>query len=234
MNFDDSLLIEIVHGAISLIIVMLGWVVGQRILVSWDIRKKRQELDLVSSSKFDNLYGEFKEVSKLWRIVQQKLRGSIKYPEYTRWELLSRACAAESKNEALLVKLATERNLSEEEIASLAVFRQAFQRLRESIRDDTVVPSSSRGPEYLLFNSLAASVAAIIRMQHRVSDLSAATASANLHAIARVTLSKYEEAVADYIATHPDLCSVADADTVRMSPLARSEEDVDGAPDSGA
>ena len=45
------------------------WFLGQRILNSWDLRKKRQELDIAAATQFQQLYGEAKEVARLWRFI---------------------------------------------------------------------------------------------------------------------------------------------------------------------
>src|SRR6266481_4046165 len=108
MPFSDAITIELIKAGISVVLLLLTWLLGQRILVSWDLRKKRQELDITTANEFHHLYGEFKEVTKLWRIIKRNKDHTLSPASTARWDLLSRACAAESKNESIIVKLATE------------------------------------------------------------------------------------------------------------------------------
>jgi hypothetical protein len=69
------------------------------------------------------------------------------FPENTRWELLKRAITAESKIEAIFVKVSTERNLSEDNLKQLGLFRQCYQQLRQNIRDNEEIAFAERGIE---------------------------------------------------------------------------------------
>lgn len=194
MTFDDSLTLELIKSAVAIIILLATWAIGQRILVSWDLKKKRQESDLAAAVEFNAIYGEFKDVSKLWRVLMRNVDAKLVPPEHTPWELLRRACGIESRAEALLVKLATERVLSEKDVSTLGLFRQAVQQLREAIRDGEPLSSSSRGPDYAFFNVLTAKVSCIIASKHPMRRLTAAEAERNLQSVASITGTDYLDA----------------------------------------
>jgi hypothetical protein len=79
------------------------------------------------------------------------------------WKLLERAAAAEASMETMMVKLASERVLSATDLATLGQFRQAFQRLREVIREGEKLDwFSSEHPEYLAFKKLAIGVSRLV------------------------------------------------------------------------
>ena len=164
MQFWDSVQLEMIKTGLTCLTLGLGWFVGQRIIAYWDMRKKRQELDIASATQFHQLYGEFKEVSRLWRVFSFTGDRSKKLalPEDMPLELLRRATAAEGNVEAIIVKLATERVLKEEDIKTLGLFRQAYQKLREAIRNGEPLEWIYGTPEYTLYNDLASKVACII------------------------------------------------------------------------
>ena len=147
---------------VAVITLGLGWLIGQRLTVYWAIRQKRKELELAAVNGFYELYGEFFSVWKAWayihtNIVSENERSNL------RWSLLERACATEGKLEAIFVKLSSERNLSDIDIEVLGKFRQAYQQLRESIRDDKNIGWWSQdAPGYLSFKRLSNLVALII------------------------------------------------------------------------
>jgi hypothetical protein len=161
MEFYDYVWLEVIKTGLVCLTLGFGWFVGQRIISYWDIKKKRQELDIATAREFHRLYGEFKEVSRLWRgfcFTGKK----VAYPQTLPMELLRRAAAAEGGIEAIIVKLATERILETEDIKTLGLFRQAYQKLREAIRDDKCLEWTHGTPEYELYNDLASKSACII------------------------------------------------------------------------
>lgn len=170
MEFWNNVYLELIKTGLASLTLGFGWFVGQRIIASWDIRKKHQELDIATATQFHKLYGEFKEVSRLWRTVcfkpaSDKEPASGKksaFPEGITFELLRRATAAEGGVEAIIVKLATEKDLKLEDIKTLGLFRQAYQKLRESIREDESLDWIYGTPEYDLYNDLASKTASII------------------------------------------------------------------------
>ena len=130
--------LELFKSILGLIVAALTlsatWFIGQRLTAYWNLRQKRHELNLASLQAFHALYGEFKEVVKIWRLAKRPLKSPVAVPQDERWKLLTRACAIESKSEALVLRLTTERFLSSpEETAAIGLFRQAIQTLRESI-----------------------------------------------------------------------------------------------------
>jgi hypothetical protein len=137
MEFRDEVILEIIKTVLSGAIVVLGWVLGERIAACWDRRKKPQELDLTIAREFQELYGEFKDIPRLWRIYRYDgpKKHTIELPKEMPVDLLRRASAAEGSIEAMIVKLSTERILDDGDIRTLGLFRQAYQKLREAIRD---------------------------------------------------------------------------------------------------
>jgi hypothetical protein len=203
----NSLTIELVKAGLNLSIALvtlgLGWLIGQGLTVNWNLIQKRRETDINNVQQFYSLYGDFKEVSKTWRVIKRKT-SSLVLPSDSRWSLLVRACAIESKNETILVKLATERHLDAAALNDLGLFRQALQKLRESIRDDVEVPFASRGPEYVFFNDLAAKVALIVSSSPADATSDPKNASKRLEAIANVRLPDFEAAVDSFKKAHPE------------------------------
>ena len=148
---------------ISLVTLGLGWRFGQRLTVRWNLRQKQRELDLATAHEFHKLYGEFFAIWKLWNYSLTAEHGCT----VTRSDLLVRTCAAEGAIESLLVRIAVGRDLRDEDIRTLGRFRQGYQTLRETIRDNKKLDwSSSTHPEYLAFKQLAAGVALLIVSEH--------------------------------------------------------------------
>jgi hypothetical protein len=58
--------------------------------------------------------------------------------------------------------LAIDRNLEAGDIKTLGLFRQAYQKLREAIRDGMPMKWTHDTPEYTLFNKLAVGTSCII------------------------------------------------------------------------
>lgn len=166
LAFENDIGVEILkaglNALVAVITLALGWLIGQRLTSFWAIRQKRRELELSTANEFYKLYGEFFAVWKLWNYFEER-QTQPGFPSETHWELLKRASAAEAGIEATLVKLASERVLNSEQTERLARFRQAYQKLRESIRDnkklDWTYPTH---PEYLAFKNLATYVTCMI------------------------------------------------------------------------
>ena len=173
MQFSDNVWLEVIKTGLSLFLLAIGWFIGQRIVAYWDIKKKRQELDIATATQFHKLYGEFKEVSRLWRAFKYPEKKLV-YPESMPMELQRRAAAAEGDLESIIVKLAAERRLDEDDKKTLGLFRQAYQKLREVIRGDEDFIWTHETPEYKLYNVLASKTAYIIfskkAKKHRRSD----------------------------------------------------------------
>lgn len=158
-SFADQWLVEL-YKAFLVVIGTIG--VGQAVVASWQMRNKRRELDIASALQFQQMYGEYKDVWRVWKVLRSRNANDLGIPAGARFELLKRATAAEAKVEAVVVKLAVERTLSPSEISSVGLFRQGFQQLRQSIRNNKDMDFNYKDPEYRLFNDLAAAVAALI------------------------------------------------------------------------
>ena len=149
---------------VAVVTLGFGWLIGQRLSNYWSYRQKQKEIDLSAAQDFHRLYGEFFAVWKLWNYFIRDV-GATNLPGATRWELLKRACDAESFVERVFVKLAAERALSPLDRDRLGSFRQGYQSLREAIRDNQPLRwDSSTHPEYLAFKSLAVEVAMLIQV----------------------------------------------------------------------
>ena len=164
MSFWDNVIDEIIKTVFACFTIGFGWFVGQRIISYWDIKKKRQELDIAIAREFHKLYGEFKELSRLWRAFTftGKRTQQFVFPDTTRVDLLKRATASEGSVEAIVVKLATERDLTDDDIKTLGAFRQVYQQLRKAIRDGAPLESTYGTASYTLFNDLASKMTCII------------------------------------------------------------------------
>jgi hypothetical protein len=125
-------LVKIVVGAA--VASGLAWLVGNRVAYRWDEIKRRRESDLAARDEFYRVYGKFFATWKLWST--HKEYASAGAPDGIQWKLLEQAEEAEAGFEALLVKLASERRLSERDRRLLACFRQGYQSLRERLRED--------------------------------------------------------------------------------------------------
>jgi hypothetical protein len=159
------------------------WIIGQRVIAYWDTRKKRQEFDISTSAQFQQIYGEAKQINRLWRIYVKKRdqNGSESLVK----DLLQRAVVVESKMESIIVKLSTERLLSDREIESLGLVRQAFQELRENIDDNKELTFIGSKPGYTFFQFLVCEVAWIISSGKHSSKITPARAKHNLREITK-------------------------------------------------
>jgi hypothetical protein len=172
---------------------------GQKIIARWDVIKKQRELDIAVARDFQKLSGEFKEVSRLWRICGYRGdKPNIKFAESMAGELLRRAAAAEGGVEAIIMKLSTERVLDQDEIRALGLFRQAYQKLREAIRDSRPLEWTHSTKEYHLYNDVAAQVARLVSASDLQTQTDAAAAKDALRKITGVRPAEWERAVATF------------------------------------
>src|SRR5262245_50361384 len=99
---SSSYELELFKAGLSLLVAALTliatWWIGYRISANWNLRQKRNELNLAALEAFHSLYGEFKEVVRIWRLVKRTTKSPVLIPEGERWRLLARACAIESKS----------------------------------------------------------------------------------------------------------------------------------------
>src|SRR5947208_735043 len=93
-----------------------AWVIGTQVSYNWDERRRRRESDLAALATFYRLYGEFFATWKLWSAHQDKAyAATLARPSEIQWILLERTEAVEGGFEALLVKVASERRLTDED-----------------------------------------------------------------------------------------------------------------------
>ena len=72
---------------IALITLGLAWLIGNRLSVRWNLVQKSRETDIANVQEFYSLYGEFKEVSKIWRVFKRNKDSGLVVPSETRWSL---------------------------------------------------------------------------------------------------------------------------------------------------
>jgi hypothetical protein len=160
---EDPLFLKLLMAAIGPILtVLLAWAVGQRLAAHWAVRQKIRESSIAAANEFYRYYGEFFAIWKLWNYYLKE-RDQSEFPEHTRWQFLERAAAAEAGIETTMVKVATERVLGHADIRAMGEFRQLYQCLRESIRDDRKLDwYSADHPEYLRFKKGSCHLASLI------------------------------------------------------------------------
>lgn len=111
-NLSQELIRSGLTLGVSLVTLTFGWLVGQSLTYRWNVRQKQREIQLSLSQAFYSAYGEFFAVWKLWNRRDEKST----FAEERQWELLKRAAAAEATIEAMLVKVAAERDLKGDQL----------------------------------------------------------------------------------------------------------------------
>jgi hypothetical protein len=170
--FEQVLLALQKAGIAAVFTLLLLFVIGQRIVFIWDQRKKYQELDNATYTQFQDLQGEFYEIIKVYRTLYDTTHkyeyNALKLDKSTSAELFKRACAAESKVDVMINKLVAERTLCKGDPYTLGLYRQGFQQLRESIREDSNPEYGNfKDPRYKLFEELVSKVAYIVTESKR-------------------------------------------------------------------
>jgi hypothetical protein len=185
MTFQQELLIELIKLAVGFLGVTL---IGGAFTAFWTTRQKQRDVEHLELTRFYELYGHFLTAWRLWNTIQKD--SSVTTPdEINRSALLKRASEAEGALEGMLLKLASERRLSHNDQQTLGKFRQACQRIRQSIRDDQLVPwSSSEHPEYLAFKQGASYLTSLIPQKSLGRSPSQAAAA---KAVCEITSNKY-------------------------------------------
>jgi hypothetical protein len=191
-------MLEGIKSLVSVLLLMLSWLVGQKIIARYDLIKKQRELDIAVARDFHKLYGEFKEVSRLWRIhTYSGQKPNIKLPASAATDLLQRAAAAEGGVEAIIMKLATERVLGPLDIRALGLFRQAYQKLREAIRDSQPLEWTHGSKEYHLYNEIAVQVARLVSASDMKMQENPAAARKAFREITAVRPGDWERSLAE-------------------------------------
>lgn len=170
----EEIIKAIPNFMVAALTLALGWGAGNRLTAKWDEYKKRRDMDMEALAAFYKIYGQFFALLKLWN------GASPERPDHEEFRrgLLERAASVEGELEALLVRLAAEHDLSARDCTLLGCFRQAFQCLRESIKNDTKMRSlirqpggdqiltlrwtGSEAPPYLAFEALSGHVAELL------------------------------------------------------------------------
>ncbi len=184
MDFDQQLKLELIKLGITFLTVV---VVGTGLTAYWAARQKRREIELLDLSKFYEYYGSFLTVLRMWNI--SKSYPTIDAPSDVRWTLLQQATEAEGGIESILVRLAAERKLTQQDREKLGQFRQSFQTLRESIKDDEVVEwAPSNHPEYVTFKEGASYLASFLGK----GDLWRPSRKQTAESLLEITSSKWE------------------------------------------
>ena len=159
MSFDVQLAWFEIHKAFvtaatsiltTLIVLGVGLFVGQKITARWNMRIKQRELDLDAIRLVRSLYGEFLSTQRLWNYYCEHRQVTVL--DDRGLKLFNRACMAEGKMEAILMKVASERKLTSEQLDALGLYRQGYQQLRESIQESGSLSwNRSEHPEYVAF-----------------------------------------------------------------------------------
>lgn len=154
---------------VALLTLGLGWLLGNGIASRWEEVKERRALELAALERFYQLYGEFYALWKLWSIHKSPTYLSdYERDPSTVWRLLERAAEVEGGFESILVRLTQERRLDATDVQELARFREGYQCLRESIREDKALDwkaNPSKGEpahKYGEFKRLASHVAHLL------------------------------------------------------------------------
>lgn len=160
----DQVKLEFVKTGLSVCLLLLTWFGGQRVLAVWERRKKQNEIDLASLTQLHKVHSEFRTIGRLWRSFGLKVQPGdpVPVPGDVHWQIHQRAAAAEGEMEALVVKLATERVLSAEQIDALGFLRESYQLLRRSIRDRQWFYWRSGSAEYIRFYTSAIGLTALL------------------------------------------------------------------------
>ena len=163
----------------------LAWWVTAGLTARWDIRKKRQEFDLVLVKEFYELIGSFKSVAREAEALGPRPRpaspavipdqpGAEAAALRANWEtkqapLAQRALETEMKMEAILLKLISEGPSDEgmgtaewrRQRQAAGLLRTAFRNLRETVERGTMRLPGFDSPELWLFNRLAGEISKI-------------------------------------------------------------------------
>ena len=163
----SPILQQLIASIPAILTIILTGLVGTGLTFLWNLLLKRREFDLMAAKAFHDLYGEFFSVWKLWNYYVRDV-GPEALSDASRWKLLERACVAEGRIEATLMELASNRHLDEAAIEDLGHFRQVYQQLRETIRDNKALQwDCSEHDAYVKFKELVPRIAQMIRSRRK-------------------------------------------------------------------
>ena len=142
---------------------------GQWLASRWQAAGYARQQDLENAAELHALYGAFFSLWKEWRLSGYP---TVETDAVVAEPLAIRAASSEGRMEALLVRFASERQLSTEDLHCLGALRQSYQALRKSILGSSRATArskanvadwdSSRDPDYVAFKALAATVSAVV------------------------------------------------------------------------
>lgn len=146
--------------AVIVITLLLTWLLGQRLIVKWNIKQKQGEMDLQILLDITRLYGEFLEILRIWRY---QLKTCAQVDIGTQDLLLAKAANAEGRVEAILSYIVSEKFLCDEDARRLGIFRQSCQVFRESIRNNIPMDYTYASKEMVVFRQTYLFVLEIIK-----------------------------------------------------------------------
>jgi hypothetical protein len=146
-----------------LLTVAAAGTLGQWLASRWQLNRQAREEDLIAAARLYDLYGRFFSTWKAWR---ESGYVTTAQGDATALEILGAATAAEGEMEALMMRVASERCLSRDDIDRFGALRQSYQRLRESIAGDTEYSLArwkcSWHEEYVAMKALATDASAVL------------------------------------------------------------------------
>ena len=148
---------------------LLTWFIGNRISIRWAIIQRKKEIEIDTLNEFYKLYGEFFSMWKLWRLTLNSSKEDGKEAQYeeVKHRIERESFIAEGRVEAILVKIASEKRLNDTQLEILGRFRQAYQRLRECMRENKDLPwFNSDYFEYSTFKRLSYLVSRVIQSNY--------------------------------------------------------------------
>jgi hypothetical protein len=159
--------------AVALVIATLGVVVARVFTRRWQDAQARRDRDLAGVVDFYRAYAEFFATWKVWNTYQPDRHPDLKLNQLgdgQRFDLLQAASRAEAGIEFMLLRIAAERSLSNEEAAALWCLRTAAKELRYAMRNKHALnwwrtPRSAHQPgydAYQAFKSLSSFLARLL------------------------------------------------------------------------
>jgi hypothetical protein len=184
------------HCLIPLVGLLVAWLLGRNLIANWTCKQKQRELEFDLVRKFHTAYEDFFAVWKLWN--HQRDQGDHNLPDHgefepqevSRAELLHTVGNAEGSIEAILVTLASTRDLSQTEVELLGRFHQAFGTLRDAIsKNKQLAWNDPEHAEYLAFKRLASGVVMLIHGSNPASPV----AQKRIESLRQITSSRWEK-----------------------------------------
>jgi hypothetical protein len=189
-------LMDALHLLLPFAILLAAWMLGRSLIGNWTCKQKKRDLDLDLSRKFHTAYEDFFAIWKLWN--HQREQGDNNLPDHgefepqevSRAELLHTVGNAEGSIEAILVTLASTRDLSQAEVELLGRFHQAFGTLRDAIsKNKQLAWNDPEHAEYLAFKRLASGVVMLIHGSNPASP----AAQKRIESLRQITSSRWEK-----------------------------------------